>query len=169
MEYFDIYDNQGNHIGQRLRSDCHGNPSLLHRAVHVVVFHPTEPKILLQKRSQTKDIQPGKWDTAVGGHLNVGEDYLTAAHRELGEELGVTDDVTLTELFDSQIRNDIESEDIRVFKLIRGEGFKIQESELDAIGFWSYDELFDETKRQEFTPNLCVELDKLKSLGYLAD
>jgi len=163
-EFFDVYNPAGQCVGQYLRRECHGNPALLHRAVHVVVFHPSEPAILLQKRKMTKDIQPGKWDTAVGGHLNAGEDYLTAALRELHEELGITANADeLTELFDLQIRNSIESEDVRVYKLVRGNGFKIQESELDKIEFYSFDRLFDPAKRQSFTPNLCVELDKLRS------
>jgi len=43
----------------------------------------------LQKRSLRKDKNPGVWDSSVSGHLDAGEDYLTAAIRELGEEIGV--------------------------------------------------------------------------------
>ena len=115
QEYFDIYDEAGNRIGRALRSECHGNPALLHHTSHVVVFHPAGGRILLQKRSRSKDIQPGKWDTAVGGHVDAGEDYLTAALRELREELGVTASAgELRHLFDSKIRNAVESEDVRV-------------------------------------------------------
>ena len=70
-DLLDIYNNHGWRIGMALRSQCHGNPQLLHHTAHVVVFHPDGGRILLQKRSMEKDIQPGKWDTAVGGHLIV--------------------------------------------------------------------------------------------------
>ena len=50
QEYFDIYDEAGNRIGRALRSECHGNPALLHHTSHVVVFHPAGGRILLQKR-----------------------------------------------------------------------------------------------------------------------
>lgn len=166
-EYFDVYNAAGDHIGRRLRRECHGNPELIHRAVHVVIFHPEKPQLLLQKRNSRKDIQPGKWDTAVGGHLDAGEDYLTAARREMGEELGLRGDFELEELFDSQIRNDIESEDVRVFGLRCGGPFTIQPSELEAAEFWDYPELFKPENRAEFTPNLCAELDKLRELGYI--
>ena len=99
-EFFDIYDEQGNHIGTAPRSECHGNPALIHRTAHVVVIHPESGDILLQKRNMTKDIQPGKWDTAVGGHLALGEDFETGAKRELAEELGI-DDAELFHIFDS--------------------------------------------------------------------
>lgn len=166
-EYFDVYNAAGDHIGRRLRRECHGNPELIHRAVHVVIFHPEKPQLLLQKRNSKKDIQPGKWDTAVGGHLDAGEDYLTAARREMGEELGLRGDFELKELFDSKIRNDIESEDVRVFGLRHSGPFTIQPSELDAAEFWDYPELFKPENRVEFTPNLCAELDRLRELGYI--
>ncbi len=167
-EYFDVYDNTGRCIGQRLRRECHGDPTLLHRAVHVAVFHPDGKRLLLQKRKNTKDIQPGKWDTAVGGHLMPGEDWPTAAHRELKEELGVdAAPDELKPLFDLKIRNDIESEDVRVYRMIRADGFAIQESELDAVSFWAFEDLFKPENRREFTPNLCVEIDRLKAEGVI--
>ena len=38
-----------------------------------------------------EDIQPGKWDTSVGGHVDLGESVEMALHREVKEELGITD------------------------------------------------------------------------------
>ena len=166
-ELFDIYDEAGRHIGTAPRSECHGNPKLLHRTAHVVVFHPTAAAILLQKRSLVKDIQPGKWDTAVGGHLALGESYEAGARRELAEELGVTDPIELKFLFDSRIRNEIESENVRVFGIRRASGFSFQESEIDEIRFWDVCELFSSENRRTFTPNLCAELDELKKRGLI--
>ena len=87
-EFFDVYNPDGSWRGRFLRSECHGNPELIHKSVHVVVLDSTGTKILLQKRSHSKDIQPGKWDTAVGGHVAAGESVADAAIRELAEELG---------------------------------------------------------------------------------
>ena len=89
-EYLDIFDAAGNCIGSALRSECHGNPELLHHVSHVVVLHPESRQMLLQKRRKDKLIQPGKWDTAVGGHVDAGEAVEAAAYRELKEELGIT-------------------------------------------------------------------------------
>lgn len=161
-EYLDIFDACGNCIGQALRSECHGNPALLHRTAHVVVIHPETGRILLQKRSENKDIQPGKWDTAVGGHLDCGESFEAGALRELQEELGVSGDVELEFIFDAPIRNEIESEDTRVFGVRLAGPFAFQSSEIDEVRFWSRDELEDPANRQLFTPNLLVELAKLR-------
>ena len=164
-EYFDIYDAQGNHIGTAPRRVCHGDPKLIHRTAHVVVIHPETGFVLLQKRAITKDIQPGKWDTAVGGHLALGESYEEGAKRELAEELGITDAPGLKFLFDSKIRNEIESEDTCVFALYQAGGFHFQASEIDEIRFWPPEKLFDARERENFTPNLRAELDRLRGLG----
>jgi isopentenyldiphosphate isomerase len=142
---------------------CHGNPSLIHRTAHVFVFHPSGNRILLQLRRKDKDIQPGKWDTSVGGHLDHGEDYETAAVRELREELGYTGNADLSFLFDDRIRNEIESENTRVYKIVTEGPFSFQESEIEAIRFWSYEEIDRELASggTAFTPNLCAELKKL--------
>lgn len=163
-ELFDIFDEQGNHIGTALRSRCHGDPSLIHRTAHVVVIHPESGDILLQKRTMTKDIQPGKWDTAVGGHLALGEDFETGAKRELAEELGI-ENVRLFHIFDSAIRNTIESENVRVFGAFIADGFKFDPNEIDEIRFWSRAELEDPENQKNFTPNLIEELKSLKLAG----
>ena len=164
-ELFDIYDKEGRHIGTAPRSRCHGDPSLIHRTSHVVVIHPQNGSILLQKRNLQKDIQPGKWDTAVGGHLALGEDYLTGAKRELAEELGIKGEVELFPIFDSKIRNDIESEDVRVFGAFIAGGFEFDPGEIDEIRFWQRDELEDPELQKDFTPNLIKEIEQLKADG----
>ena len=163
-EYFDIYDAQGNHTGTAPRRLCHGDPSLIHRTSHVVVIHPENGSILLQKRNLQKDIQPGKWDTAVGGHLALGEDHLTGARRELAEELGINGDVELFHIFDSKIRNEIESEDVMVYGVKLAGPFKFQASEIDEVRFWNAAELADPENRKHFTPNLISELETLKTI-----
>jgi isopentenyldiphosphate isomerase len=162
-ELFDIVDEQGNVIGTAPRSKCHGDPSLIHRTAHVFVFHPDGNSILLQLRRKDKDIQPGKWDTSVGGHLDHGEDYETAAYRELREELGFTGSAELKILFDAEIRNEIESENTRVYSLTTEGPFSFQKSEIDDIRFWSFEEIDRELESggSVFTPNLCEELKKL--------
>ena len=73
-EIFEIVDIGNNIIGTTPRSQCDGNPKLCHRTEHVVVLNKLGD-ILLKRRSNNKDIQAGKWDTAVGGHLMVGESF----------------------------------------------------------------------------------------------
>ena len=157
-ELFDVYDDNGQWRGLFPRSECHSNPELIHRSVHVVVLDPEQKQILLQKRSMSKDIQPGKWDTAVGGHVAAGESVEAAAQRELAEELGSTGNLEF--FFESKIRNTIESENVTVFKLISSGPFEFSREEIDEIRFWPLNDFLTlpGRERNDFTPNLQLEL-----------
>ncbi|MFA4944660.1 MAG: NUDIX domain-containing protein [Lentisphaeria bacterium] len=166
-EEFDVYDAAGNHRGRRPRRECHGNPALIHRTAHVVVF-ARDGRLLLQKRPAHKDIQPGKWDTAVGGHLAPGESWEQAARRELAEELGIPGaGLPLEFLFTSQIRNEVESEDVGVFALVHDGPFHPPPAEIDELRFWSTAELRRARGGGLFTPSLDAELDRLAASGRL--
>ena len=165
-ELIDIYNSAGEKTGTVERSKAHGDNTLLHRAAHVFVFS-SDGRLLLQKRAVTKRIQPGKWDASVGGHLGAGEDYLTGARRELAEELGMPETTELEQLFDVEIRNEIESEDARVYKAVSDGPFDFQKEEIDEVRFFELELFRDECNRMrdDFTPNLQRELgDVIKML-----
>ena len=150
-EYFDIVDDNDNVIGSALRSECHGDPSLVHRTAHVLVFNPAG-QLLLQKRSIHKDIQPGKWDTSVGGHLDPGESYRDAAIREMAEELGIIN-VPIQFLYISKMRNEIESENVATYLVVYDGSITFAEDEIDEVRFWPADEINSNIDFGVFTPN----------------
>lgn len=86
-EIFDVVNEQDVVTGQAPRREVHAR-GLWHRAVHVLVFNG-RGEVFLQKRSMTKDVAPGKWDSSASGHLDTGEDYDACAVREVREEIGV--------------------------------------------------------------------------------
>lgn len=86
-ELFDVVDENDEVVGKAARSEVHSK-NLLHRAVHVFVFNKNGD-LWLQRRSLRKDMNPGVWDSSVSGHLDSGEGYLSAAVREMGEEIGI--------------------------------------------------------------------------------
>lgn len=87
-EIFDVVDADDNVIGQMPRSQVHAEKRL-HRAVSIFVFN-SAGRMLLHKRSATKDEYPGRLTSSASGHLSAGETYAEAAPRELVEELGLS-------------------------------------------------------------------------------
>ena len=72
-ELFPVVDAAGRVVGRATRGECHGGSMLLHPVVHLHLFNSCG-ELYLQKRPAWKDIQPGRWDTAVGGHVDWGEE-----------------------------------------------------------------------------------------------
>lgn len=163
MECFDIVDDSDRVIGTASRSECHGNPALVHRAAHILVFNRAG-QLLLQKRSPHKDIQPGKWDTSVGGHLDSGENYLEAAIREMREELGLSG-LPLTFLYHSKIRNDVESENIATYLTCHEGPFDFSRREIDEVRFWSKAAIDQALGSGIFTPNFEEEWRLFQQFG----
>jgi len=138
-EYLEIVNDKHEVIGIQLRSEVHGNPDLMHRVVHVLVMN-RDGQILLQKRSQSKDVAPGRWDTSVGGHVGVGEDLLLSSKREMHEELGITGPEP-EYLYTYIHTNPYETELVTTYRCICDEGFVFNRDEIDEIRFWNFDEL----------------------------
>ena len=156
MEYLDIVTEDNVVIDKALRSECHGNPNLIHRAAHILVFN-TRGQLILQKRSLNKDIQPGKWDTSVGGHVDSGESYEEAAYRELYEELGIKG-IGLEYLYDYKLRNEVESENIRSYCCIYDGDITFNPYEIDDVRFWDIEEIKSKMGHGLFTPNFEQEM-----------
>ena len=163
-EWFDLVTPEGKVIGKAPRSAVHGNPQLLHPVVHLHIFN-RNGQLYLQKRSKMKDVQPGKWDTAVGGHVNAGEDIITALRRESEEELGIKKD-NFQPLYRYVMRNDFESELVHTFRLVYSGPFRINREEIDFGRFWSFREIERNIGKGVFTPNFEEEFRMLdKVLG----
>lgn len=154
-ELFEIIDKQGKILGTARRSECHGNPELMHRVVHVLVFNCNE-ELYLQKRSMTKDIQPGKWDTSVGGHVCPGEALETAALREMEEELGIKG-ATLKKMYHYIMNSVVETEWVTSY-IVQWDGPVYPDpQEIEKGQFWSSQAIAAQLGKDCFTPNFEEE------------
>ncbi len=164
-ELLEIVNKNGKPLGIAPRSSIHGNPSLLHKVVHVLVFN-TSGKLLLQKRSMSKDVAPGKWDTSVGGHVSPGEDTSVAAHREMVEELGV-DAGEIYFLYSYIYFNTHESELVFTYSCINDGPFRFNTEEIDEIRFWGLEEIIENIGTGIFSGHFEAEL--AKHTAFIAD
>jgi isopentenyldiphosphate isomerase len=155
-ELLEVVDHEGKIVSILPRTHIHGNPSLIHRVVHVLIFN-TEGKLLLQKRSLNKDVAPGKWDTSVGGHLNVGEDPLRAAKREMEEELGIS----LGEqrfLYSYIHTNSYETELVYTYECLHEAEIFLNPDEIDEVKFWSLGEINENLGKGILSDNFEQEI-----------
>lgn len=160
-EVFPVVEESGLVVGRASRSYCHGGSRLLHPVVHLHIID-REERIYLQKRSMKKDIQPGKWDTAVGGHVGYGESLVEALLRESVEELHLTrfNPVYIgTYPYDS----DRERELVNIFAAVGSFEIKPDLDEVTDGRFWTTAEIDAAMGKNILTPNFEMEFGKIRN------
>ncbi len=158
QELFPLVDEEGNVVGKATRGECHNGSRLLHAVVHLHVFN-SKGEVYLQKRPEWKDIQPGKWDTAVGGHIDYGETPEQALIREVSEELGITDfepERVGLYVFDSRREREL----VYVNKTTYDGLITPSAEELDGGRFWTMQEIRAAIGQNILTPNFESEFSR---------
>lgn len=153
-EWVDIVNEQNEVIAQSSRQQMRAQ-RLRHRASYIVV-HDGMGKILVQRRTATKDFFPGYLDATAGGVVQSGENMLDSARREAEEELGIAG-VPFAEhglfYFEEKL--------CRVwgalFSCVSHGPFALQEQEIDEVNWMTPEEIT--ARCDEFTP------DSLKALS----
>ncbi len=87
-ELLDVLDENGISTGEVLTRDEIHRRGIWHRAIVVAIINEKN-EILLQQRSEKKEKNAGMWDISVAGHISAGQDSLSAAAREINEEVSV--------------------------------------------------------------------------------
>ncbi len=154
-EIFPLVDTQGRVVGSATREECHSGSMLLHPVVHLHLFN-SAGELYLQHRPAWKDIQPNRWDSGVGGHVDYGETTLEALLRESREELdveGFTPEFICSYVFQSEV----EREMVNVF-ITHFDGEVSPTEELDGGRFWTISEISESIGKGVFTPNFENEL-----------
>ncbi|CBY27985.1 TPA: NUDIX hydrolase YfcD [Yersinia enterocolitica] len=154
IEWVDIVDEQNEVIAQSSRQQMR-TQRLRHRATYIVV-HDGMGKILVQRRTESKDFYPGKLDATAGGVVQSGENYLESARREAEEELGIAGVP-----FAEHGQFYFEEECCRVwgalFSCVSHGPFALQAEEIDEVRWMLPEEIT--ARCDEFTP------DSLKALS----
>ena len=158
-EWFPLVNEEGETIGKATRKECHSGSKLLHPVIHLHVFNDAGD-LFLQKRSESKDIQPGKWDTAVGGHVDWGETVEDALRREAMEELGIigfTPQLVTCYEFESEIEREL----VHTYKTTYNGVILPNKDEIEEGRFWTLAEVKAGMGKGIFTPNFEGELDRV--------
>jgi len=159
-EWLPIVNEDGGIIGKAPRSACHRGEKLLHPVVHLHVLNH-QKHVYLQKRPMNKLVQPGKWDTAVGGHISVGETLETALKREAYEEIGLKEfSVKLVKTY--RWDSEIESELVYVFVTHDFKSIHLHSEEVEEGRFWTPKQIESNIGHEVFTPNFKYEYQLLK-------
>lgn len=160
VEWFPVLESNGEVVGRSTREYCHSGAKSLHPVIHIHIIDRMS-RIYLQKRSMKKDIQPGKWDTAVGGHISYGESILEAVYREADEELGLHEFNPIhleTYEFESQIEREL----VNVFAAVGSYELTPDLDEVDEGRWWPLDEIDEALGKDIFTPNFESEFKMIR-------
>ncbi|MDR1644467.1 MAG: NUDIX domain-containing protein [Tannerellaceae bacterium] len=160
-EWFPLVDEAGHVTGKATRRECHGGSRMLHPVVHLHVFNEVG-ELYLQRRPAHKDVQPGKWDTSVGGHVGWGEVVEDALRREAWEELGMTGfrpEFIGRYVFESAVEREL----VYSYRTVYGGLIVPDAYELDGGRFWIAGEIRSGIGKNIFTPNFETEFHRFLS------
>ncbi len=159
-EIFPLVDKDGNVTGSASRARCHGGEKPMHPVVHLHVMDPAG-RLYLQKRAMNKDIQPGKWDTSVGGHIDFGESIESALRREAREELAIEGFVA-SHITSYEFESARERELVNVFRTVTDIVPNPDTGEISEGRFWTIEEICDTLGKEVFTPNFEQEFVRIR-------
>lgn len=150
-EWLPIVNEKGQVIGKASRNMSHSNKQLMHPVVHLHIINHKK-QLFLQKRPENKLIQPGKWDTSVGGHMLFGETIEQALVRETKEETGLSG-LKAIPVARYKWESDIETELVFMFVALYNEEISVIAEEVQEGRFWLIKEIKENMGKGIFTPN----------------
>ena len=160
VEWLPVVEPSGEVVAQASREFVHSAGNVLHPVVHLQIINRFGG-IYLQKRSEKKDLLPGYWDTAVGGHVGYGETVMEALFREAREELGLNDFNPIP--LDSYINEtSSERELVAVFAIV---GNFEPHPDLDEVAdgdWWTEERISSAIGQGLLTPNFEEEYGRIK-------
>ncbi len=148
-EMLDVVNERDEVVGRAPRREVHAR-GLLHRAVHLFVFN-SRGGLFVQKRSMNKDRNAGKYDSSAAGHVDSGEDYDTAAAREVREELNL--DTPLRRILKVAACEETDWEHVWLYECHTDDPIRFNTEEIESARFWTLADVERLTTRES---ELCA-------------
>ena len=159
-------NNKDEIIGSGTKEEAWKNGNI-HRIVRIFIFN-SKGEMLIQRRSDSVILFPGKWDHAVGGHVDEGEDYIDAAKREAREELNI-EKIELKEIkkyYTDEVRdgNKIAKRFNTLYTAIYDGPISLNKEEVAEVRWISFEELqkWMSQKPEDFTGGFIKSLEIYK-------
>jgi isopentenyldiphosphate isomerase len=121
----------------------------IHRSVMFFVFD-AEGRVFVNQRSAAKEIYPGYWSIAFGGHVLAGESYDGAVEREIREETGLTARPFFITAFKKRTAD--ERENVRVYGVPADRDLALFPDEIEQGQFATLAEINEMLGRFDFIP-----------------
>ncbi len=160
-EYFPVVETSGLVVGRASRKYCHSGAKPLHPVIHIHIIDRFS-RIYLQKRAMSKEIQPGKWDTAVGGHVSYGESVLEATYREASEEVGLSE-FNPIHIGTYEFESAVEKELVNIFAVVGSYDLHPDMDEVEEGRWWPVSEIDSSIGKGIFTPNFESEYKMIRN------
>lgn len=155
-------DKNNKEVGAIFKADAHVSPSRFHRSVSILVFN-SKGQVILQKRSQFKAVDKGKWDLA-GGHQTFGQTIQQTADIELKEELGIKAEL---EFIRTGLRQDkTQSEFFNLYYAVHDGPYKASLNEVETVQPFDCQKILDGKydKGYEFVSYLVERVNESKPI-----
>jgi isopentenyldiphosphate isomerase len=149
-ELVDVVDEDDRVVATVTRREMRAD-RLRHRAVFVIVTS-SSGQLLVHRRSEDKDLWPGRWDLGVGGVVGAGESYELAAERELAEEVGVVG-VVPAHVADGRYADADVDLVARAFRVVHDGPFRFADGEVVEARWVDADELVELIAGESFVPD----------------
>lgn len=160
-EIIDVLDAFGNLTNKTISKDKAHKNGTWHRSVHILIINNDKTKTIFQKRCPNKKLYPNTWDIAVGGHISTKEEPITAALREIKEELGLDykiNDLKELEIVKETLKyDDIYSNEFIYTYLIYDDidikNIVLQKEEVSEVKWLTKEEMHNLIKKEKVIPH----------------
>ena len=162
VEWLPVVDEEGNVIGKATRTECHQNPDLIYPVIRMHLINKSG-QILLQKRSLKSDIEAGKWDAAVAGHIHFGEDIEAAVIRESQEEINFKPE--FLDLLEKRLFKAPKSTALMFIFITQTEQIiKPNTKEVEDVRFYTFEQMLQLQDKGLISVGLAQELNLLRGI-----